>query len=102
MKRIALTLLAAISLSAVAAKPDKFIELNREFIRARLVDPDSAKFFDEGKYVGEDGKTVSYCGFVNSKNQMGGFTGKQPIIITGDGLFITDGRVWSVWCQRKA
>lgn len=54
-------------------------------IRNKLTDPDSAKF----KWLPLVGKTqsvdgivsASYCGLVNSKNRMGGYTGDAPFIV---------------------
>lgn len=42
----------------------------------RLIDPDSARFefLQAGKEVG------NYCGYVNSKNRMGGYAGASPFI----------------------
>jgi hypothetical protein len=54
-------------------------------VRGYLVDPDSAEF---SEVVTSNGVT---CGLVNSKNRMGGFTGRQ-IFIVRDGrvLFMRD------------
>lgn len=49
-------------------------------VREILIDPDSAKFFD---IVTENGIT---CGIVNSKNEMGGYSGRRTFTIR-------DGRV---------
>lgn len=54
-------------------------------VRGYLVDPDSAQF---SEVVTQNGIT---CGLVNSKNRMGGYTGRQ-IFIVKDGrvLFMRD------------
>ncbi len=46
-----------------------------------LVDPESAKFEDV-KYFNETG---SACGYVNSKNRMGGYVGFTPFVVTSNG-----------------
>lgn len=47
----------------------------REAVLARLKDPDSAKF---GQIVARDSGIV--CGYVNSKNSFGGYTGDKAFI----------------------
>lgn len=44
-------------------------------VKSYLIDPDSAKFSEV-----EKGKSNSVCGYVNSKNRMGGYVGKTPFI----------------------
>lgn len=50
-------------------------------VRARLKDPDSAKFsevtFNAAKGAG--------CGYVNAKNSMGGYTGTSHFVLLKDG-----------------
>lgn len=54
-------------------------------VKAYLVDPESAQF---SEVVTENGVT---CGVVNSKNQMGGYTGQRTFIIRdGRVLFVGD------------
>lgn len=71
---------------------DRFRELAEQTIRARLVDPDSAKFswiwgFQQGFYKPMLLKRVhGYygCGFVNARNRMGGYTGNRYFIVVID------------------
>ena len=52
-------------------------------VKDRLRDPESARF--EGIYAmkGSNGK-LNYCGYVNSKNSFGGYTGKSQFYFFGD------------------
>ena len=62
-------------LFALAACSDSAAE---QRVKELLVDPSSAEFSD---VYSKDGIT---CGFVNSKNRVGGFTGPQPFIVRGN------------------
>ena len=82
----ALAMVALLGAGAAAAswyyvysiKPLQTIEAE---VRARLIDPDSAKFegvtFNRGKSVG--------CGFVNARNRMGGYIGRTHFVLFPDG-----------------
>jgi len=48
-------------------------------LRGSLRDPDSAKFTDVKVFGVDD---LSVCGFVNSKNAFGGYTGSQRFLVT--------------------
>lgn len=75
-------------------KPDwaQFKELGEAAIRDKLIDPDSAKFqwpsgYEIGAYKPFMGKYVyGYftCGYVNSRNRMGGYVGRTPFVIVED------------------
>ena len=45
-----------------------------------LVDPDSAKFYWPYKFYNAGDRMVT-CGYVNSRNRMGGYSGKTAIIV---------------------
>jgi hypothetical protein len=49
-------------------------------VRANLNDPDSAKFGD----FYYNGKTRRACIIVNSRNEMGGYTGERVVELTND------------------
>ena len=51
-------------------------------IKDRLIDGDSAKWRWLPAKKGEAG-IVQYCGFFNAKNRMGGYTGFNPVWVTG-------------------
>lgn len=56
-------------------------------VKKQLIDPDSARFSGVEKY---DGGAV--CGYVNSKNRMGGFVGDRGFLQKANGgVFIDDG-----------
>lgn len=57
-----------------------------EIVRARLVDPDSAKF--KNVYYKEG---VGICGQVNSKNRMGGYVGFKSFVVEASGLVLMEG-----------
>lgn len=81
------------------------LEKLRHSARSSLKDPESAKFSEERLYNGEDRDVVSLCGYVNSRNSYGGYSGKQAFIVTTSGLVMFQeeqprsfGYVWDVWC----
>jgi len=91
-------LLALLNLSACDRKAARFEEAH-EAVRKHLSDPDSAKF--DGDIAGIDEKWV--CGFVNSKNRMGGYDGRALYVFErGTGAAIlptlpTDNAVMSLF-----
>lgn len=59
-------------------------------IKDRLMDGDSAKW-RWLPYRSGQSTVTQYCGFVNAKNRMGGYTGFNPFWVTGywkDGAFV--------------
>ena len=78
---------------------DQFVEMSRieDLVKARLNDPDSAKF----EHLGRG------CGYVNARNALGGMTGKQPFVAGANQkvAFRSDDPqafdiVWRGHCQR--
>ncbi len=59
----------------------------KDAVRALLIDPDSAKFED----VSWAGKGTVTCGFVNSKNVYGGYTGWTAFVYDGDAAYLIKG-----------
>ncbi|AUC97075.1 hypothetical protein CWS35_24640 [Bradyrhizobium sp. SK17] len=57
----------------------------QDSVRERLVDPSSAQFDGLRLVSSEDGKFV--CGYVNSKNRMGGYAGRIPFVYGVDSYF---------------
>ncbi|WGM48093.1 hypothetical protein KOAAANKH_02982 [Brevundimonas sp. NIBR10] len=55
--------------------------VGKEAVKARLRDPDSAEF--TLVRVVRRGETTAICGYVNSKNGLGGMTGPQRFISGG-------------------
>lgn len=64
------------------SKQGLWIIKSKEGIKKRLKDPDSAKFKDVRFYSG--GTTPVVCGQVNAKNAMGGYSGFERFIASGD------------------
>ena len=64
------------------SKQSLWIIKSQDAIRGRLRDPDSAEFRETRFYSG--GSTPVVCGEVNSKNGLGGYTGYQRFIASGD------------------
>jgi hypothetical protein len=64
------------------AKPDP-VTVAHEQVKYVLKDPESARFRSE--FIGKDG---AVCGFVNSKNSYGGYSGFQRYIATQDQVVI--------------
>ena len=56
----------------------------QSIVKKSLLDPDSAQFFDLKYY-----RTTNHaCGFVNSKNKLGGYAGKQQFVASLDGAVV--------------
>lgn len=70
----ALTLLTSLVLPGCNNSPETQV---KSLVTANLIDPGSAKFGSINP--GSDSK--HYCGTVNAKNRMGGFTGTQPFVV---------------------
>ena len=64
------------------SKQALWIIKSKEGIKKRLKDPDSAKFRDVRFYSG--GTTPVVCGQVNAKNALGGYSGFERFIASGD------------------
>ena len=59
----------------------RFEVLATDKVRATLREPDSAKF--DGTYVSTKGGARVLCGYVNSRNGMGGMSGRQRFVAAG-------------------
>ena len=55
--------------------------VGKDQVKSRLRDPESAQF--TGVRVVRRGETTAICGYVNSKNGLGGMTGPQRFIAGG-------------------
>lgn len=60
-------------------------EKARELVRARLKDPDAAKFQKLEPHKLDNGATI-ICGEVNSKNAYGGYAGFEKFFSTGSSV----------------
>jgi hypothetical protein len=67
-----LVILVAITCLSACDRNTSRIEEAKKAVKEHLTDPDSAKF--DAEVAGADPKIV--CGFVNSKNKMGGYDGR--------------------------
>ncbi|SIN67709.1 hypothetical protein SAMN02745824_1751 [Parasphingorhabdus marina DSM 22363] len=56
----------------------------KDAVREQLIDPDSAKFDD----LAWAGKGTVTCGFVNSRNRMGGYAGWTAFVYDGDNAYL--------------
>lgn len=59
----------------------KHIEMAKEAVRDKLIDPSSAEFYDLAEHG--NGSLTYVCGEVNAKNLYGGYTGKKQFISFG-------------------
>jgi hypothetical protein len=64
-----------------ARKEAAYIDLNKDQVKERLKDPDSAQFRDV--FVSNTGGLPVVCGEVNAKNSFGGYGGFQRFISAG-------------------
>ena len=78
-------------------------EVAKMLISERLRDPDSAEFSDLVVHPKTNGRAPYICGYVNSKNGFGGFSGRQRfisaerVIIDGD---LPKSEMDTVWNDR--
>lgn len=89
---VGLCLLALTSVQAAKADTATPEEIARAqaVISRQLIDPASAQF--QITTIQHLGAAVVFCGQVNSKNRLGGYTGFHPFVLFGDDLTIYDGR----------
>lgn len=78
-----------------------YIYSNKEKIKSKLKDPKSAKF---GKsFVSRSLGMPIVCGYVNSKNSFGGYSGEQRFVSGGTIQVLEDqmgaGEMDSLWAQ---
>ena len=78
----------AISGLALSGCQDQIVHRAENAVKARLKDPDSAKFEGVAKCPFADGAS----GFVNSKNSYGGYVGRETFYyLDGEVRFVADG-----------
>jgi len=63
-------------------RQQQWIRLGKKAVRAKLKDPESAKFKDVYFYQGKDNVPVT-CGLVNAKNSFGGYSGFEHFVSAG-------------------
>lgn len=81
--------LGAVPTRADTATPEEIAKAQAAISR-QLLDAGSAQF--KITAIRHVGKAVVFCGFVNAKNQFGGYTGFRPFVLFADDLTINDGR----------
>ena len=79
MKKIVLAVAALVLLSGCSDTPSepKFGEAKENLLH-RLKDPDSARF--RNTFYKKSGYNYTLCGYVNSKNSMGGYVGFRKFL----------------------
>jgi len=83
--------MAALPARADTATPEE-IATAQAAINRQLADPGSSQFkITTIRHIGSAGAVV-FCGFVNAKNQFGGYTGFKPFVLFAGDLTINDGR----------
>jgi hypothetical protein len=83
----------ALALLATAAQAESVTDSAQKQLADRLVDGESARWRWWPAKQSPDG-TVELCGFLNSKNRLGGYTGFTPVWVAGrmvDGRFVISG-----------
>lgn len=75
-----LMLIVPLILSACNNSESELKKLAMSSIEEKLKDPDSAKFSDVFLPKGDQG-AVSVCGYVNTKNSFGGYSGKVRFLV---------------------
>ncbi len=117
MKHFFVSALACMTLSACVSVPRTTahfptvpeINLMREGLRSRLVDPDSAQIGQFRASTTIEGDRVVYiCGWVNARNRMGGFNGFMPFQgvieqgrfrVTGVASTLSDAEILAMTCR---
>lgn len=82
MRRAVIFALASFALVACSGGPTYDYET---VVKSQLRDPESAQFSDVTVNV------ESACGFVNSKNAFGGYSGRQPFVAVGPNVTFLQG-----------
>lgn len=86
------------------SKQQNWILVSQDGVRNHLKDPGSAKFKDSFFTIWKDTPVV--CGYVNSKNSMGGYSGFQRFVASGDSIAYLEeevadfSNVWREMCQK--
>ncbi|HEV7694324.1 MAG TPA: hypothetical protein VGO52_26045 [Hyphomonadaceae bacterium] len=86
-----------------SAKEIAYIENETKAVRDRLKDPKSAEF--SKLFVSRKSGAPIVCGYVNSKNGFGGFTGAQRFVgASGAGITVTEedmakGEMANLWAK---
>lgn len=89
---------------ARSSQEDVWVAAGQDAVRAKLKDPGSARF--EGVFFnrGADGIPV-VCGYVNSRNSFGGYSGAQRFVATDQMAVLEEetagdfGEVWAALCR---
>jgi hypothetical protein len=89
---------------ALDQKEIAWMDLGVEQIRQKLKDPDSAEFSDV--FFSKSGGVPAACGYVNAKNALGGYIGKQRFFTSGERVpVILESQmsdfslIWNKFCQ---
>lgn len=80
-----------ITYDQAAANVARALPIARAKMSDSLIDYPSARFEEVSAAAAWDGKYVRFCGRINSKNRMGGYTGWQPFL-----MLVTDKATWLV------
>jgi hypothetical protein len=86
------------------SKQQNWIMVSQDGVRNHLKDPGSAKFKDSFFTIWKETPVV--CGHVNSKNSMGGYSGFQRFVASGDSIAYLEeevadfNNVWREMCQK--
>jgi hypothetical protein len=70
---LALLALAGCDISSNEPPPDLGIAAAEQAVKRILIDPESAQFSG----ISRNSETGAYCGYVNAKNRLGGYTGDK-------------------------
>ena len=81
--------ISALPARADTATPEEIAKAQAAISR-QLLDAGSAQF--KITVFHHVGAAAVFCGFVNAKNRLGGYTGFQPFVLFADDLTINDGR----------
>lgn len=97
-------LFAQTSFEKASSQERRWILKGQEAIKAKLKDPESAKF--KNVFFSRSGDIPMTCGQVNSKNGFGGYTGFQRFISAGspDTSFLESEvgdfyKIWGKYCK---
>lgn len=92
----------ALAQASPVSVTEQEVSRGKAIVLNRLVDPSSAQF--QNVTITRVGHAAIFCGQVNAKNQLGGYTGYRPFIVFGGDVSFYEGRpgTQTTWQKMEA